>query len=294
MTVKVLAFDLDGTLLRDDKTVDPRTAEAIKRAMDAGLHVVLASGRDRAGCEFVYKPLGLDKGQNYLALVNGQILYDFQNKEYDVDDVLTPQDSVKIQNACRKYDVEGIFCCGYDFYSYLTTPGKVRKHLSRIITGEPADYGLKSGRDVRTFQNLPPKGKMITKDINKVCMIRSPKFFQKNLHKLRKELKDYDLLMVGENWLEIMPKGVSKASGLEKVAERVGCTMDEVMAFGDAENDIPMLKEAGIGVAMGNAMQQAKDAATYVTDTNNNNGIGKAIDMLLEGKEDELRGSRVR
>ncbi len=84
MTVKVLAFDLDGTLLRKDQTVDPRTADAIHRAIDAGMHVVLATGRDRAGCEFVYKPLGLDKGENYLALVNGQILYDFANKEYDV------------------------------------------------------------------------------------------------------------------------------------------------------------------------------------------------------------------
>lgn len=198
MTVKVLAFDLDGTLLRKDKTVDPRTADAIHRAMDAGMHVVLATGRDRAGCEFVYKPLGLEEGENYLALVNGQILYDFAKKEYDVDDVLTPEDSVKIQNVCRKYGVEGIFCCGYDFYSYLTTPGRVRKQLRRIITGEPGDYGLKAASDVRTFANLPSKGKVITKDINKVCMIHSPRFFEKNLPKLREELKDYDLLMVGK------------------------------------------------------------------------------------------------
>lgn len=142
---------------------------------------------------------------------------------------------------------------------------------------------------MRTFANLPSKGKVITKDINKVCMIHSPKFFEKNLPKLREELKDYDLLMVGKDWLEIMPRGVSKASGLQKVAERVGCTMKEVMAFGDAENDIPMLQEAGIGVAMGNAMETAKEAASYVTDTNENNGIGKAIDLVLAGREDELR-----
>jgi len=95
--IKILAFDLDGTLLRSDKTVDPRTKESIRKAMEAGMHIVIASGRDKNGCKFVYEPLGLENGENFLALVNGQIIYDFANKEYDLDDVLLPEDGVKIQ-----------------------------------------------------------------------------------------------------------------------------------------------------------------------------------------------------
>lgn len=289
MAVKLLAFDLDGTLLKEDKTIDPRTADSIQRAMDAGIHIAIASGRDKNGCAFVYEPLKLDQGENFLALVNGQIIYDFKNREYDLDHVLTPEDGLKIQEVCRKYGIEGIFCCGYDFYSYVSTAGRIRKNLKRVIFGKPQDYGLAAGSDKRNFINLKPEPYVFSQDINKVCMVRTPRFFEKNMDQLREDLKDYDLLLVGKNWLEVMPKGVSKASALEAIAKKLGFTMNEVMAFGDAENDIEMLKRAGIGVAMKNGMKTAKESADLVTDSNENNGIGKVIDALLDGKEDRLR-----
>ena len=95
--------------------------------------------------------------------------------------------------------------------------------------------------------------------------------------------------MIGPDWLEIMPKHVNKASALWKICDRLGISMNEVMAFGDAQNDLKMLQQVGVGVAMGNAMDEAKYAATVVTDTNMNNGIGKVIDALLAGKEMDLR-----
>ena len=143
--IKCLAFDLDGTLLMDDKTMDPRTVDSIKQAMAKGIQIVIASGRDKNGCRFVYEPLGLEEGNNYLALVNGQIIYDFKNKEYDLDDVLMPEDGIKIQQICKKFDVEGIFCCGYDFYSYLSTMNRLKKKIKEVVAGKPMDYGLKSG-----------------------------------------------------------------------------------------------------------------------------------------------------
>ncbi|MCF0259106.1 MAG: HAD family phosphatase [Erysipelotrichaceae bacterium] len=291
MSIKLLAFDLDGTLLRKDKTVDPRTIEAIKKAMDAGIHVALATGRDKNGCQFVIDQLGLDKEgrQNYLALVNGQMIYDFQNKEYDLDDVLNADDGLRIQAVCAKYGVEGIFCCGYDFYSYLSRINRIKKNIRRMMNGKSADYGLAAQSEKRNFIDLDLKPYIFTQDINKVCLIKPGPFFAENLEKMSAELPEYQMLMVGPEWVEIMPKGVSKASALEKIAERIGCSMNEVMAFGDAENDMEMIQKAGLGVAMGNGMDILKDNADLVTDTNMNNGIGKAIDALLAGQEDLLR-----
>ena len=272
MTIKCLAFDLDGTLLLDDsKRMDPRTVDSIQRAMEQGMHIVIASGRDKNGCKFVYEPLRLEDGNHFL------------------DDVLTPEDGIKIQKVCKEFGVEGIFQCGYDFYSYISSLNRVKKKVKNAILGEPDDYGLKDGRENRNFIDLPFEEIRLTQDINKVIMVHTPKFFEKNFDGIKAALSDYDVLLVGPDWLEIMPKHVSKASALWKICDKLGISMNEVMAFGDAQNDLKMLQQVGIGVAMGNAMDEAKYAATVVTDTNMNNGIGKAIDALLAGKEMDLR-----
>lgn len=289
MSIRCLAFDLDGTLLTSEKKIDPRTFDSIQKAMKAGMHIIIASGRDKNGTKFVYEPLGLEDGRLFLALVNGQIIYDFEKKEYDLDDVLLPEDGIKIQRICKQFNVEGIFCCGYDFYSYVSRMNRLKKKMASIFGNKPMDYGLKSAQKQRNFIDLPYEEVLLTQDINKVIMVHSKHFFEKNLDDLRMALADYDVLMVGPDWMEIMPKGVSKASAIKRIVERLGLTMDDVMAFGDAQNDIQMIKEVGIGVAMGNAMDEVKAVADYVCDTNENNGIGKTIDVLLAGKEMDLR-----
>lgn len=289
MSIRCLAFDLDGTLLTSEKKIDPRTFDSIQKAMKAGMHIIIASGRDKNGTKFVYEPLGLEDGRHFLALVNGQIIYDFEKKEYDLDDVLLPEDGIKIQRICKQFNVEGIFCCGYDFYSYVSRMNRLKKKMASIFGNKPMDYGLKSAQKQRNFIDLPYEEVLLTQDINKVIMVHSKHFFEKNLDDLRMALADYDVLMVGPDWMEIMPKGVSKASAIKRIVERLGLTMDDVMAFGDAQNDIQMIKEVGIGVAMGNAMDEVKAVADYVCDTNENNGIGKTIDALLAGKEMDLR-----
>ena len=155
------------------------------------------------------------------------------------------------------------------------------------------DYGLKKGGPNRNFIDLPYKEIELTQDINKVIMVHTAQFFEKHLDDLKQALSDYDVLLIGPEWLEIMPKGVSKASALKKICKRGGFTMDEIMAFGDAQNDIQMIESVGIGVAMGNAMEEVKAVANVVCDTNLNNGIGKTIDALLMGKEIDLRHAKL-
>ncbi|MGN1277535.1 MAG: Cof-type HAD-IIB family hydrolase [Floccifex sp.] len=281
MAIKCLAFDLDGTLLTSQKTIDPRTFCSIQKAMEMGIHIIIASGRDKNGCKFVYEPLGLENGSHFLALVNGQIIYDFEKREYDLDDVLTMEDGLKIQKICKEFNVEGIFQCGYDFYSYVSTMNRMKKKVKSLIFGEPEDYGLKAGMEHRNFINLPYEEVKLTQDINKVILVQTGDFFEKNMEALKQALSDYDVLLVGPQWIEIMPKNVSKASAIEKITKKLGISMDEVMAFGDAQNDIEMIKRVGIGVAMGNAMDEVKEAAVMVADSNDDNGIGKVIDQVL-------------
>ena len=117
----------------------------------------------------------------------------------------------------------------------------------------------------------------LTQDINKVIMVHSPRFFEKNFEGIKAALSDYDVLLIGPDWLEIMPKHVTKASALWKICDKLGISMNEVMAFGDAQNDLKMLQQVGIGVAMGNAGDNLKQVADYITTHVDEDGVKNAL-----------------
>lgn len=118
--IKLIAMDLDGTLLRDDKTIDEMTMDRLMRAQKQGIILVLATGRDKGGIDFVSEPLRLSQGNNYIAGVNGQIVYSFAKQEYWVDHVLNGGDAKRIMQVAKKYDCEAICCCGYDHYDFIS------------------------------------------------------------------------------------------------------------------------------------------------------------------------------
>ena len=98
---------------------------------------------------------------------------------------------------------------------------------------------------------------------------------------MRKELRDYDLLKVGPGWIELMPKGVNKASAILKIAEANGISKEEILCFGDAENDLSMMQQIPHSSAMGNAMNIVKEAAFDICDSNMEAGIAKALDKYI-------------
>ena len=118
-----------------------------------------------------------------------------------------------------------------------------------------------------------------------MVFFNDPSFFKKHLKDIQNDLKDFECMMVAGYWMEIMPKGVNKGKALETICDMNDFSMENVMAFGDSQNDISMLEKAGIGVAMGNALQEVKEMADLVTLDNNSNGIGIVIDEKVLGKK---------
>lgn len=280
MTIKLIALDLDGTLLTSKKTIDEETKKRLLEAQRRGIFITIATGRDKGGIDFVYEPLQLEHlGNNFVAGINGQIIYDFKKKEYFVDKVLNGDDAKKIMKLGKEYNFEVISCCGYDNYDFISKRLKAMKKIRSMVCGHPMDYGFNQGK--RNFISIERADYDITQDINKFVLIQTAAFFKKHLPHLREELRDYDVLAVGPAWIEVMPKGVSKASALLKIGKEIGVSTDEMMAFGDAENDLAMIKTVKYGIAMGNAMDTLKNVAYDVTDTNDNMGIAKALDKYI-------------
>lgn len=277
-------MDLDGTLLLPDKTIDPINIEAIKKAKEKGISIVIASGREKGGISFVVDGLELEEGPNYVAGVNGGVIYDFKNKEYSVDTVFDQKDADKVFGLAHDMGFEAIALCGHVMYSYAPTRVRFLKKIANFALGKANDYGLSKPEWGFYFINDPKTH--IQQDINKFILIQTKGFFKKHRSKIEEELSAYDVLSVGPRWYEIMPKGVNKGNAIKKIAKKEGIELDEILAFGDAENDISMLECVKYGYAMGNAMDNVKEIAYDVCDTNTNQGIAKTIYQYLEEYDD--------
>ena len=277
--IECIAMDMDGTLLQDDQTMDPITMKSLLKAQAQGIMIILATGRDKGGVDFVSEALHLEEGNHYIAGVNGQIIYSFAKKEYWVDDVLGEKDAQVILHTAKKYGCEAICFCGYDLYDYVPLRMKLIKKASGLFKGVSRDYGLKQGK--RNFIHIDNPDYEITQDINKCIYIQTAPFFQRHLEQMRSELSAYDLVCVGPTWIEVMPKGVSKGSAILRIAAENKITKENILCFGDAENDLSMMELIPHSIAMGNAMDIVKQKAWQVTDTNMNHGIAKALERYV-------------
>ncbi|MDD7281415.1 HAD family hydrolase [Floccifex sp.] len=281
MEIKCLAFDVDGTLTNDDKKIDDRTLHSIQLAMKQGIQIVICTGRNLKGCEFIYKKLNLESGNHYLSMINGQQIYSFQSKKTYHDSVFNKEDCFKIEQVAKKYHCLARFTCDNDAYFYGSLSNYIRE-IKRWMKRRNKKGSMVKGTKFN-YHRIPFKNYEFDFPINKIVFFHNPDFFSIHLKDIQNDLNDCECMLVSDYWMEIMPKGVNKAHSLKKICELNGYTMENVMAFGDAQNDIKMLQEAGIGVAMGNALPEVKQIADIITDSNNDNGIGKVIDDIVLG-----------
>ena len=138
------------------------------------------------------------------------------------------------------------------------------------------NYGLGFSSDVKDIAKTAAEGNAL-----KFYVGRLPDDIYGKLACDLEKIKGIYVTTSGRNCFEIMGEGVNKCSGVERLAAMHGIQMDEVMTLGDYYNDVPMLQAAGLGVAMGNAPEDVKACADYVTDTNENDGVAKAIEKFV-------------
>lgn len=245
---KLLALDMDGTLLDEHQRISDENREWMMKALDAGITVILATGR---GVQNVYPYTDELKLNTPIVSVNGSEVWRAPR------DLLTRHllsvDSIRwMREMAARYDSW--------FWSYAVE-GLFRKDdwLSNDMDREDLSRyrWLKFGFHTENDEN------------------------RQAIYEALQAEGIYEITNSSPyNW-EVNPKGVSKASGIREVCELLGITMSEVVAMGDSLNDMAMIREAGLGVAMGNAQQALKDAADLVTVTNRENAVAKIIRELV-------------
>lgn len=265
--IRLIATDLDGTLLRDDKTVSPRTAQAIRLAHQAGLRVVAATGRYLTGLPPILTSVGID----YAVTSNGAESYQLGSRE--------PLFEHPIQTSTVAAILE-----------YLA------EHLpqarSEVAIGggwthfaQPGYTGLLTDIERRNFPidyveltDLGAIGRPLVK-----LAVRHPTLSPEELRHalLTSGLTGFHPTTSGAFILEVSGAGVTKASGVARLSEFLGLEPQQVLAIGDARNDIEMLQWAGVGVAMGNAVPEVIAIADHTTATNEEDGLALTIEALL-------------
>ncbi|WP_127849381.1 sugar-phosphatase [Lacticaseibacillus hulanensis] len=264
MSIKLIAIDLDGTLLNENHALNPATVTAVKRAKEQGIKVVLCSGRPLTGLQAYLHELNLTEPGDFSISYNGALVQHVDTGKTVVSETLSCADYKRIQDLANELHIHAHVQDEAHIYTMNAdiSPYTVRESF---LVNMPLFYRLPD-----TF----PADKRFAK----VMLIDDPAKLAAAKEKIPAAFfDDYYIVNSEPFFLEFMNKAVSKGNAVTALAKYLGYTMDEVMAIGDQANDLPMVEAAGTGVAMGNAIDAVKDAAQVITATNVNDGVAKAI-----------------
>lgn len=262
----LIALDLDGTLLKDDKTISERTKTVIEQVKKEGHIVMISTGRPFRASELYYKQLEL---QTPIVNFNGAFVHHPLDNDWGIFHEALPLDTVtEIVDTSVKYDINNIIAEVLDKIF-------LHHHDERIMDiftmGNPE---ITSG-DLRKFLKAEPTSLLIHAD-------------EYNLEKVNYYLSDTKAELVEHrSWatpfsvIEIVKNGINKAVGVKKVADYYNIPQERIIAFGDEDNDLEMIEFAHYGVAMGNAIDPLKEIAKDITKTNEEDGIAEYLEKLL-------------
>ncbi|EHI97663.1 LOW QUALITY PROTEIN: HAD-superfamily hydrolase, subfamily IIB [Clostridium sp. DL-VIII] len=262
---KLIAIDMDGTLLKEDKTITPKTKEALKVARSLGVKIVLTSGRPIQGIKHYLNELQLTGKEEYVIGLNGALIC--RSSDYSIissNETLKGKDLKYIYNKVKNLKT----------YFHAFTKDKDLVNIeSKFSKDEEKRINLK----VRVVDFLTE-----TKDddeILKVVLEEEKDVLNKIMSQIPKELfEEYNVIRSVDFMLEFMKKGCNKATGIEKLAQHLGIRKEEIIAIGDAVNDI---EYAGFGVAMGNAEDEIKMLANFITKSNEEDGVAYVINKFI-------------
>lgn len=272
MDIKLIALDLDGTLLDSQKRLSSRNRQALTKCLERGVHIVPATGRTAAGIAGVVKEI---PGIRYAITTNGAVVEDIKEGLTLSECTLSWELTLKILKIVDQYRVM------YDPYIErrgITEP-RFYDHLSEYGLSQELQDMVRITRDVHP--NIIQYLENSKKPVEKINLF-FPELEERA--RVREVLEKIDGILVTSSMpmnLEINAPGATKGGGIRRLADYLGLCREQTMAMGDGENDFSMILEAGIGVAMKNGRPDLCKAADYITDTNDEDGVAAAIDKFV-------------
>lgn len=278
MDLKAIVLDIDGTLLNDQKEISPRTRDSLLKAQESGVKVVLASGRPISAMERFSKELKLDQHRGLLLSYNGACVTDCATNETLFSQSMSEQVGKEILAHLANFKVKPMVA--HKDYMY------VNNVYDCMITAPPhglkniIEYESRSGHfklcevdDLSEFVDFP---------LHKILVAGEPEYLEENWKEIMLPFEGrVSGYFSAPFYFEFTDRGIDKAFALEKSLQPLGISSENVISFGDGENDTSIIAYAGVGVAMGNAIDSIKASANEITLSNNEDGIAHMLEKYL-------------
>ena len=286
---KLIAIDLDGTMLNSYGIVTENTKKAIKRTIQKGIDVIIASGRPIDSIKTIANEIG---SKNYFIAGNGALIYDIQKDENIYENYLNKEKVLEIIKMCEENSIL------YNVYTDKTILAKVLKYNVLYYYKE----NLKKSEDKQTHINIVENmydyiSKMNEEKFLKITICDENKSVFQSIIKKLNEIENIEVLDVSHMsrkviqqgteeipieyyYTEISSKNVDKWYAIEYLISKLNIKREEVIAIGDNINDKKMIEKAGLGIAMGQSSPLIKEIADDITSSNEEDGVAKALDKI--------------
>lgn len=277
MAIKVIIMDVDGTLTNSKKQITPKTKEMLIEAQNKGIKLVLASGRPVSGLIGLAKELEMEKHHGLLVSFNGSKVVDCQTKEVLFDQTMRIEDAREVLEHMKNFKVypmidKGNYLFVNDVYKGMITYQNEKIDIFQY-EARGGNFKLCEIEDLSSFVDFP---------LNKILTAGDPEYLNKHYQDMMEPFKErLNCMFTAPFYFEFTAKGIDKAKALDSVLKPMGFQQEEMVAFGDGDNDATMLSYAGIGVAMDNAQDSLKKIADKITLSNEEDGIAVMLETLL-------------
>ena len=264
-TYKMLVLDLDDTLLTDDHRISDRNQDLLIKAQQAGVKVVLASGRPTPAMMQYAEQLRLAEFGSFLISFNGGVITDLANNCNIFEQSLSKEEIHSLHDFSQLNNTHIIT------YSHK---GVISETTSEYIDVELQLTGLPHHK-VESFKDE------VQRPAVKCILLEEPSYLKTLETKLKEERSDLNICISKPFFLEVTPKGIDKAASIHLLANLLGIKQEEVIAVGNAGNDLSMVQYAGLGVWVDNVDEHLRHHADVIVASNNNDGVAEVVENFI-------------
>ncbi|MBK0370181.1 Cof-type HAD-IIB family hydrolase [Flavobacterium agrisoli] len=265
MPYKMLVLDMDDTLLTDDHKISDLNKEMLFKAKEKGVHIILASGRPTPAMLAYAKELGLDQLDNYMISFNGAVITNLKDNSILFEQMLTQEQIHALYDYSFKNKTHIITYLNNEIISETDSE---YIEVEKVITGLP-------------HNKVPNFKAHITSAAVKCILLEEPSYLKKIEADLQAAMPHLSVCMSKPFFLEVAQTGIDKGASLKLLAEKLNILPSEIIAVGNAGNDVSMIQYAGLGVWVDNVTPELRDLADVIVASNNDNGVAEVIQRFI-------------